>query len=157
MKRHVVMAVLAALLGLSIAPAVAEEAARFETMAADAKWAPLSSFPAGAQISILRGHPAKPGLLLVLVKYPPNFHVPPHTHPSEFVGTVLSGTYYSGSGEKFDSTTLRKLVPGTVFNKPAGAPHFGETRAGGEVVVQFVGIAPSATHYMNPSHDPRSR
>ena len=67
---------------------------------ADLKWSPLPSMPKGAQIAVLHGSPAKPGLFTIYVKLPANFKLPVHSHPDERVRTIISGTYYSAIGDR---------------------------------------------------------
>jgi hypothetical protein len=45
-------------------------------------WKDSPNLPKGAQVAILVGDPTKPGEVVVQrLKFPPNYHVPPHTHP----------------------------------------------------------------------------
>jgi hypothetical protein len=54
---------------------------------------------------------------------------------------VLSGTFYHGHGDKFDSGRLEQRTTGTLFSEPAGVAHFGATKGEG-TVLYFVGIGP---------------
>lgn len=85
---------------------------------ADLKWSPLASMPKGAQIAVLHGSLAKPGLFTIRVKLPANFKLPVHSHPDERVRTIISGTYYSGIGDKAESSRLMALPPGHVLACP---------------------------------------
>jgi hypothetical protein len=62
---------------------------------------PLSGPP---QTVVLYGDPTKPGVFVTRVKFSAGWKDQPHWHPDE-VGTVavLSGTFYFGSGEKWDA------------------------------------------------------
>ncbi len=45
-------------------------------------WAENPAFPKGVQTATLVGDPTKAGDVVVLrIKFPPNFQMPPHTHP----------------------------------------------------------------------------
>src|SRR5438309_10313081 len=66
-------------------------------------WKDNPAFPKGIQIAILVGDPTKAGDVVVLrLKFPANFQMPPHTHPYSEVVTVISGTIGSTHGEKFE-------------------------------------------------------
>ncbi|WP_245322661.1 cupin domain-containing protein, partial [Bradyrhizobium valentinum] len=55
-------------------------------------WKDNPAFPKGVQIATLVGDPTKAGEVVVLrIKFPPNFQMPPHTHPYSEVVTVISG------------------------------------------------------------------
>jgi len=115
----------------------------------------VSGFGRGSQIAVLRGSPQRPGLFVIHVRFPPLSTLPVHTHPIEHVVTVLTGTYYVGMGDKPDSRLLREFPAGSVYNVPANAPHFAETKE--EVVLQIIGIGPTATVHVNPDEDPRKK
>src|SRR5260370_7751096 len=78
----------------------------------------------GGQVAILVGDPAKAGDVVVQrVKLPPNYQVPPHTHPYAETVTLISGSVGFGMGEKFDNKgALAK--PGTLFANPAKHAHY---------------------------------
>ena len=78
---------------------------------ADVKWSPVPSMPKGAQIAVLHGNPAKPGLFTIWVKLPANFKLPVHSHPDERVRTIISGTYYSAVGDTVDASKLMDFPP----------------------------------------------
>jgi hypothetical protein len=51
-------------------------------------WTENPAFPKGVQIATLVGDPTKSGEVVVLrIKFPPNFQMPPHTHPYSEVVT----------------------------------------------------------------------
>jgi hypothetical protein len=56
----------------------------------------------GAQIATLQGDPTKSGIYVQRVKFPPHVMDQPHWHPEERHITVLKGTWYAGTGDKFD-------------------------------------------------------
>ncbi len=56
-------------------------------------WKDNPAIPKGGQIAILVGDPTKAGDVVVQrVKFPPNYQVPPHTHPYAETVTVISGS-----------------------------------------------------------------
>src|SRR5262245_22839671 len=67
------------------------------------KWQPAPPIlPAGAEISVLEGNPAEKGPVVMRLKFPAEYVVPPHWHSMTERLTVLSGTFYIGSGDKVD-------------------------------------------------------
>ena len=63
--------------------AVAEENRHTNVIPPEAvKWSENPAFPKGVQIATLAGDPTKSGETVVQrIKLPPNFTMPPHTHP----------------------------------------------------------------------------
>ena len=55
------------------------------------------------------------GTLSIRLKFPASFKVAPHTHPDSREVTVLSGTWYTGYGEKADATGLKGLPAGSFY------------------------------------------
>jgi quercetin dioxygenase-like cupin family protein len=87
---------------------MAEDASHTNIIAPDAvKWTENPAFPKGIQIATLVGDPTKAGETVVQrIKFPPNFIMPPHTHPFLEVVTVISGNIGTNSGEKPDKKRL---------------------------------------------------
>lgn len=111
---------------------------------ADLKWNPLPSMPKGAQIVVLHGNPAKPGLFTIRVRLPANFQLPVHSHPDERVRAIISGTYYSAIGQEVDRSKLMAFPPGTFSHVPPKVWQFAETRDE-EVVFQITGVGPQVS------------
>ncbi len=83
------------------------------------KWSEPSA--AGAQNAVLAGDPSKPGLYVVINKWLKGNHFSrPHFHPNDRFITVISGTWWVGTGTKFD--------PANTVPMPAGSfvTHFGK-------------------------------
>jgi quercetin dioxygenase-like cupin family protein len=76
---------------------------------------------AGVNQAILQGDPTKPGLYVVLNRFKPGNFSRPHFHPNDRFITVVKGTWWIGTGNKFDPDN------GTV-PMPAGSfvTHFGK-------------------------------
>jgi len=74
----------------------------------------------GASSAVLFGDPSKPGLYIQLVKWSPGHMSHPHFHPNDRFITVLQGTWWVGTGTKFD--------PDATVPMPAGSfvTHFGK-------------------------------
>jgi quercetin dioxygenase-like cupin family protein len=96
----------------------------------------------GPQTAVMLGDPEKPGLYIVLVKWPPHQMSRPHWHPNDRFITVLSGTWWVGTGNKYD--------PDSTVPMPAGSyvTHFGKQvhydgAKDEETVLEIVGEGPA--------------
>ena len=114
------------------------------------------AFPKGAQTVVLHGDPAKPGLFILRVKFPPNYVVPPHTHPGFETVTVLSGAMGSGMGEKADLSKGKMLKAGGMLALPANHAHYVWT-TDEETIIQVAAVGPFDLVYINPDEDPRKK
>lgn len=119
-------------------------------------WKENPAFPKGVQIATLVGDPTKTGDVVVLrIKFPPNFQMPPHTHPYSEVVTIISGNVGTNHGEKFEKKG-ELLKPGSLWVYPARHAHYAWTGdEEGILQVQFVG--PGGIDYVSPADDPRKR
>ena len=64
-------------------------------------WSPVNA--SGAQSAVVVGDPTKPGFYAVYTKWTKGNHFSrPHFHPNDRYITVLQGTWWVGSGNKFD-------------------------------------------------------
>jgi quercetin dioxygenase-like cupin family protein len=126
------------------------------TGSADRVWKNNPSVPAGMKIVSVYGDPSKPGPYLFRAQIPAGYILPAHRHPDQRMVTVLSGTYLSGIGERFDEAKLQKFGKGAFYITEPGVPHF--ARAETDVVIQEMGIGPvqgNPIDYLNPAEDPR--
>ena len=101
--------------------------------------------PMSGDAEILFGHPDSSGPFVMRIRELPGTVVPPHTHPVDEHITVVSGTWYFGTGERFDSTALRELTAGAYAFAPAGTTMFGYSPDG--AVVQVHGVGPFHIHW----------
>ena len=105
----------------------------------------------GVQQAILLGDPAKSGLYVVRVKFPPHIMDVPHRHPNARYVTVLEGTWYTGTGDTFDLSQAVPLKPGSVMMHPAKASHWDGSGGVETVVVQIIGEGPGTTTQVDPA------
>jgi quercetin dioxygenase-like cupin family protein len=125
-------------------------------VAEELQWQPgPESLPKGAEFVVLEGDPAKEGLFTMRIKIPPNYRIPPHTHPKVERVTVLEGEAKLGMGRKWDEQRMKRLPAGAFFTMPPGMEHFAGTETG--AVIQLNGIGPWEIIYLNPGDDPRNR
>ena len=83
------------------------------------EWGPLNAN--GAQSAVVVGDPTKAGFYMVYNKWTKGNHFSrPHFHPNDRYIVVLQGTWWVGSGPKFD--------PANTTPMPAGSfvTHFGK-------------------------------
>jgi quercetin dioxygenase-like cupin family protein len=108
------------------------------------KWVSTPIAPTN-RIAWVVGNAQSVGKIYVLfANYPAGGKSMPHTHPDERVVTVLSGTFYLGSGANFDESKAKELKAGSVVVVPHNAVHWGFARDGA-VTIQEIGVGPSAT------------
>ena|SRR5687767_2780156 len=151
MKQYLLVATL---IMLSI-PAMAQT--QMTRVMSDAlEWKDNPAFPKGVKVATLVGDPTKTGGVVVLrIKFPPNFQMPPHTHPYSEVVTIISGSVGSSHGEKFEKKG-GLMNPGALWVYPAKHPHYAWTEKKGAILqVQFTG--PGGIDYINPADDPRKK
>ena len=108
--------------------------------------------PGMEQLNLL-GDPAKPGPYTLRLKFPKGFKIAPHTHPDSREVTILSGTFATGYGEKFDAANLKILPAGSFYTEPANIPHYIEIKE--DAVLQVSGTGPSGRIFVNPPDSPK--
>ena len=90
---------------------------------------------------------------MLRLKFPPNFQMPPHTHPYSEVVTLISGPVGTNHGEKFEKNA-EMLRPGSLWVYPARHAHYAWT-GNEEAILQVQFIGPGGIDYINPADDPR--
>jgi ChrR Cupin-like domain len=96
----------------------------------------------GLQQAVLVGDPSKPGLYVMLVKWAPHHMSHPHFHPNDRFITVLSGTWWVGTGTKFDPDSTVPMPAGT-FVKHFGKQVHYDGAKDQEAVLEIVGQGPA--------------
>lgn len=98
----------------------------------------------GVTVTTLHGDPAKPGLFVQLVRFPPNVFDRPHFHNQARHITVLKGTWYVGHGTDFNPDKAVPLKPGSYIYQPARMVHWDGTKDE-EVIIQVIGNGPAGS------------
>jgi hypothetical protein len=98
--------------------------------------------PIGAKMAIMRGDPDKPGPYIVLVKWTPQHMSHPHFHPNDRFITVISGTWWVGTGSKFDPESTMAMPAGSFVTHFAKQIHYDGAKDQ-ECVLQIVGEGPA--------------
>ncbi len=92
----------------------------------------------------LQGDPSKPGLYIQLTKWHSNRMSRPHSHSTERYITVLSGTWWIGTGTKYDPASTYPVPAGTYVVDRANQVHYDGAKDG-ECVLEIVGMGPVVT------------
>ena len=98
--------------------------------------------PMGLKSAVLLGDPSKPGLYIMLVKWTPGHMSHPHFHPNDRFITVLSGTWWVGTGSKFDPESTVPLPAGTFVTHFGKQIHYDGAKDI-EAVLEIVGEGPA--------------
>src|SRR4029453_8549547 len=122
----------------------------------EAQWGPAPPIvPAGAQIVVLSGDPSKAAPYSVRLRFPANYAIPAHSHPTDENVVVASGALTFGMGDKLakGAATNKTLPVGGFAMMPGKMNHFAYTEQ--ETPIVLYGIGPVEFKYVNPSDDPR--
>jgi len=96
----------------------------------------------GAETAVVLGDPAKPGLYIVLNKWTPHHMSRPHFHPNDRYITVLSGTWWVGTGSKYDPDSTVPMPAGTFVTHYGKQIHYDGAKDV-EAVLEIVGEGPA--------------
>jgi len=132
------------------------QAAFRSILSEDIDWEPFRAFPPEARLAVLVGNPNEPGPYLIRVKVPSGVKLMPHRHPEDRIYTVISGVFYIGLGDQFDSDKLQAYPPGSVIVLPGDTQHFHWAKSG-EYVTQVTAIGPLGLEYIDATDDPRRK
>jgi uncharacterized membrane protein YedE/YeeE len=124
----------------------------------EAQWGPAPPLlPAGAQIAVLAGDPTKDVPYAVRLKFPANYAIPAHSHPTDEHVVVVSGALTFGMGDTLakGAASNTTLGVGGFALMPAAMNHFAYTAAQ-ETTIVLYGQGPVEFKYVNPNDDPRS-
>ena len=98
----------------------------------------------GNRSAVLVGDPAKPGLYVVINKWlKGNNFSKPHFHPTDRFITVLQGTWWVGSGKKFDPANLTVPMPAGSFVTHFGGPVHWDGAKDEDALLLIVGMGPA--------------
>ena len=140
----------------SLVMLVAGSAAPAQVNPSNLKWGPAPpSLPRGARLAVLSGDPGKEGMFTIRLRFPPGYAVPPHSHPSDELVTVISGQLRLGMGRTINRRSAATLVQGGYMMAPAKMNHYAFTGPG--ATVQITSHGPFQVTYVNPRDDPRRR
>ena len=98
----------------------------------------------GAEVAVLVGDPAKPGLYVVLQKWLPHNNSRPHFHANDRFITVISGTWWVNTGAKYDPDGFKPVPAGSFVKHFANQIHYDGAKDA-ECILQIVGIGPATS------------
>ena len=125
----------------------------------EAQWGPAPPMlPSGAQIAVLAGDPGRPVAYTIRLKFPANYSIPAHSHPTDENVIVVSGGLTFGMGDKLarGAASNKTLAAGGFALMPANMNHFAYTTAQ-ETTIVLYGQGPVEFKYVNASDDPRNK
>jgi quercetin dioxygenase-like cupin family protein len=120
----------------------------------DVKYVP-SPIVAGAANAVISGDPKVPGRpYVVRNRFSPGTFSPPHFHPETRYILVLKGTWWVGSGTDWDKSKTTPVPAGSFVVHHPNKIHWDGAKDE-EVIVQIMGIGPSATIPVDESGQPK--
>jgi quercetin dioxygenase-like cupin family protein len=152
-----VMTAWAILTGGFLTSVAAQKPAHVIQSMKEAQWGPAPPFiPAGAEIAVLSGDPTKAVPYSVRLKFPANYAIAAHSHPTDENVVVTSGAVTFGMGDKLakGAATNKTVSVGGYFLATANMNHFAYTTQ--ESTIVLYGQGPVEFKYVNPSDDPRT-
>jgi quercetin dioxygenase-like cupin family protein len=108
---------------------------------ADIQW---KANPSGSENAVLVGDPAKPGLYVVLTKWKAGHNSKPHSHPNDRFITVISGTWWVGTGTDYSPEHLKPVPAGSFVTHYGKEVHYDGTKDE-DTILQIVGIGPATS------------
>ena len=93
---------------------------------------------------MVQGDPSRPGIYIQLLRWHPNNMSRPHSHSTERYITVLSGTWWIGTGSKYDPASTFPAPAGTYVVDHANELHYDGAKDT-ECVLEIVGMGPMTT------------
>jgi quercetin dioxygenase-like cupin family protein len=117
---QLILAVLATVAPISLAAAGGEP---MIVAAEKLTWAPAEGLPPGAEVTALYGNPAGEGPFAIRFKFPAGYEIPTHSHPTDELITVLSGTARMAFGEDAGEATAQAFPAGAFMVLPGGTWH----------------------------------
>ena len=103
-------------------------------------WGPVSA--TGSQQAVVAGDPSKPGFYAVMTKWTAGHMSHPHFHPNDRFITVLSGTWWVGTGDKWDPSATVPVSAGSFVTHYGKQVHWDGAKEG-DVVLLIVGMGPA--------------
>ena len=97
---------------------------------------------AGSMRATLAGDPSKPGLYVVLVRWKAHHMSRPHFHPNDRFITVISGTWWVGTGAKYDPESTVAMPAGSFVTHFGKHVHFDGAKDE-DAVLEIVGEGPA--------------
>jgi len=109
----------------------------------------------GISQAVISGNPVDPGKVYVVRnRFAPGTFSAPHFHPETRYIAVLKGTWWVGSGPKFDKDATTPVPAGSFVVHHPNQIHWDGAKDE-EAVVQITGVGPSATIRVDEAGRPK--
>ena len=99
--------------------------------------------------------PGKAGTFVIRAKFPADYAVPAHWHPTDEKVTVLSGKLHYAMTDKLDMANAKTLTAGHSVTMKAKMNHW--VHAPVATTIQVSGKGPFVITYVDPKDDPRTK
>lgn len=109
---------------------------------AEIKWA--LDDRGNAETALLFGDPSKPGPYVMRIKWAPGKMSRPHMHNTDRFFVVISGTWWVGTGTRFDPDSTVPARAGSFVIHHANQAHFDGAKDE-ETIIQVWGTGPMTT------------
>jgi len=93
---------------------------------------------------VLFGDPEKPGPYVMRLRWLPGNMSRPHYHANDRFVVVIEGTWWLGSGDKYDPESTVPVGPGTYVYHKAKEIHYDGAKKE-PVVIQLSGMGPGTS------------
>ena len=99
---------------------------------------------AGSANAVLVGDPTKPGFYAVMTKWHGGHMSRPHFHPNDRYITVLSGTWWVGTGTKYSPDTTTPIPAGSFVTHVGKQINYDGSKEG-DTVLLIMGEGPATS------------
>jgi quercetin dioxygenase-like cupin family protein len=107
------------------------------------QWGPVNAN--GTQVAPIIGDQSKPGFYVLLARWKEGNFSKPHTHENDRYITVISGTWWVGTGDKWETEKAVPVPAGSVVTHYGKQVHWDGAQAGkGDAVILVVGMGPGS-------------
>ncbi len=112
----------------------------------------LDSPPQSVESTMLWGKTSEEGLYYTLIRWYPGYMSAPHWYETDRYCTVVSGTWWVTSGDKFDPESTVPAPAGSFIRRVARTPHYDGVKKDGTepAVIAICGIGPITFHNAEP-------
>jgi len=111
------------------------------TIPKDVKWVESK---AGSAQAIMYGDPSKEGLYIVLTRWHAGHMSRPHFHPNDRFITVLEGTWWVGTGTKYDPASTKPIPQGSFVTHTGKGIHYDGAKEA-DVTLEILGMGPATS------------
>ena len=121
-KQRALLAVGLLVLGLGRTVCAQDAGLRVVVPADPKAWQKDPSLPYGAKTLVVYGDPKKSGPYMIRVRMPSGYKMYPHKYTNNQFVTVVKGTYWFGTGDRYNPMKMRELQGGSALVIPQGTP-----------------------------------